>query len=327
VISILNKKRGNIFISGGTGFIGTNLSIFLAKNFSNFKITIYDNFTMDYQLKKRLKKLKNYPNIKVVNGSIENQTKLNKSMKDQDVIFHLASNADISIAATNPSIDFYQGVYLTKNVLEAARINKVNEIYFTSGSGVYGENKKIKFSETKETYHPISPYGANKLASESLISAYCYMFGIKGISFRLANVVGPYQTHGVIFDFFNKMKKNNNILKVLGNGNQKKSYIYVDDVIRGIIFIIKQNKKTYDTYNVSNNDSVTVKYIAKTLVKYFYKKYKIKHKIIYEKKNRGWNGDVPIIQISNKKIKKKGWKFLYSSKKSIKKTISYFLKS
>lgn len=324
-MTYLNNKKCRIFITGGTGFIGTNLAIYLAKRSKENLISLYDNFSMSYEISKRLKILKLYKNIKIIRGNIENQLKLNKSMKKHHIIFHLASNADISAAAKNPSIDFFQGVCLTKNVLEAARINKVKEIYFTSGSGVYGENKNINFSEIKETYHPISPYGANKLSSESLISAYCYMFGLKGISFRLANVIGELQTHGVIFDFFKKMKKNKKVLNVLGNGSQKKSYIHVRDVISGMFYAIKKNKKIYDTFNISNNDTITVKYIANQCVSSYCNVNKInKHTIKFQKQIRGWNGDVPIIKMSNKKIRSLGWTYNYSSKEAIKKTVKYF---
>ena len=203
----MNKNRlknKNFFITGGLGFIGTNLCEYLCKKFPKSKITVYDNFCMSHGIKERIKILKQYKNLKILKGRIEDFKKLNKSIKNHDIIFHLASNADISAAAENPSIDFYQGVFLTKNILEAARKNQIKEIYFTSGSGVYGENKNTIFSEDKEIYHPVSPYGANKLSSESLISAYCHMFKMKGVSFRLANVIGPLQTHGVIFDFSKK---------------------------------------------------------------------------------------------------------------------------
>lgn len=322
-MTYLNKKKCKIFITGGTGFIGTNLAIHLAQTSKENLITLYDNFTMSYEKSKRLNLLKTYKNIKIIKGCIEDQAKLNKSTKKHHIIFHLASNADISAAEKNPSIDFYQGVCLTKNILESARLNQIKEIYFTSGSGVYGENRKVNFSETKEVYHPISPYGANKLSSESLISAYCHMFGIKGISFRLANVIGDLQTHGVIFDFFKKMKKKK-VLYVMGNGSQKKSYIHVKDAISGMIHAIKKNKKIYDTFNISNNDAVTVRYIANQCVLSYCKGKKKKHKIKFQKQIRGWNGDVPIIKMSNKKIKRLGWRFKYSSKESVNDTIKYF---
>ena len=325
LMTYLNKKKCKIFITGGTGFIGTNLAIYLAKRSKENLISLYDNFSMSYEKSKRIKILKSYKNIKIIKGDIEDQLRLRKSMRKHHVIFHLASNADISAAEKNPSIDFFQGVCLTKNVLESARINKIKEIYFTSGSGVYGENKNVNFSEAKETYHPVSPYGANKLSSESLISAYCYMFGLKGISFRLANVIGELQTHGVIFDFFKKMKMNKKFLNVLGNGSQKKSYIHVIDVISGMLYAIKKNKKIYDTFNVANNDTVTVKYIANQCVAYYCNAKKLKkHKIKFQKQIRGWNGDVPIIKMSNKKIRSLGWKFSYSSKEAVKKTVKYF---
>ena len=225
-MSNLTKNQKNfIFITGGLGFIGTNLSVYLAKNYPKSIITLFDDFSMKVKLKKRLEYVSNFKNIRVIKGKIENDKKLNDSIKNHNIVFHLASNADISAAAKKPDLDFYQGVYLTKNVLEVSRLNKIKEFYFTSGSGVYGEDHNKIFNESSSLYHPVSPYGANKLSSESLISAYAHMFNIKAISFRLANVVGKFQTHGVIYDFILKLKKqlelNSTYNNLINNKNNK----------------------------------------------------------------------------------------------------------
>ena len=326
-MSNLTKNQKNfIFITGGLGFIGTNLSVYLAKNYPKSIITLFDDFSMKVKLKKRLEYVSNFKNIRVIKGKIENNKKLNDSIKNHNIVFHLASNADISAAAKKPDLDFYQGVYLTKNVLEVSRLNKIKEFYFTSGSGVYGEDHNKIFNESSSLYHPVSPYGANKLSSESLISAYAHMFNIKAISFRLANVVGKFQTHGVIYDFLNKLKNNHKILKVLGNGNQLKSYIYVDDVITGIVFGAKHSKKLYDTFNIANNDSVTVKFIAKECIKSFANKFNFDlARPIYQKQLKGWNGDVPIIKISTKKINSLGWRHQKTSVAAVKETVNQLL--
>jgi UDP-glucose 4-epimerase len=323
---LIKNKKNFIFITGGLGFVGTNLGVYLAKTYPKSIITLFDDFSMKVKLKKRLECVSNFKNIKIVEGKIENFKKLNNNIKNHNIVFHLASNADISAAEIKPDIDFYQGAYLTKNVLEVSRLNKIKEFYFTSGSGVYGENHDIIFNESSSLYHPVSPYGANKLSSESLISAYAHMFNIKAISFRLANVVGRFQTHGVIYDFLNKLKNNNRILKVLGNGSQLKSYIYVDDVISGILFGVTHSKKIYETFNIANNDSVTVKFIAKQCIKSFSDKFNSNHaRPIYQKQLRGWNGDVPIIKMSTKKINSLGWCHQKTSVAAVKETINQLL--
>ena len=324
--NLIKNHKNFIFITGGLGFIGTNLGAYLAKFYPKSIITFYDDFSMKVKLKKRLEYISNFKNINVIEGKIEDVKKLNHSIKNHNIVFHLASNADISAAAKKPELDFYQGVYLTKNVLEASRLNKITEFYFTSGSGVYGEDHNRVFNESSSLYHPVSPYGANKLSSESLISAYAHMFNIKAISFRLANVVGRFQTHGVIYDFLNKLKKSNKILKVLGNGNQLKSYIYFDDVVAAIVFGAKHSKKLYDTFNIANNDSVTVKFIAKECIKSFANKFNYNFaRPKYQKQLRGWNGDVPIIKMSTKKINSLGWRHQKTSVAAVKETVNKLL--
>lgn len=324
--NLIKNQKNSIFITGGLGFVGTNLSIYLAKTYPKSIITIFDDFSMKVKLKKRLECVSNFKNIRIVEGKIENFKKLNNNIKNHNIVFHLASNADISAAAKKPDLDFYQGVYLTNNVLEVSRLNKIKEFYFTSGSGVYGEDHNIIFNESSSLYHPVSPYGANKLSSESLISAYAHMFNIRAISFRLANVIGRFQTHGVIYDFLNKLKNNKKILKVLGNGNQLKSYIHIDDAISGILFGIRCSKKIYETFNITNNDSVTVKFIARQCIKSFANKFNSNlAKPIYQKQLRGWNGDVPFIKMSTKKINSLGWRHKKTSVAAVEETVDQLL--
>src|SRR5439155_24389307 len=147
---------------------------------------------------------------------------------------HLAANPDIAKAVTRPDIDFWEGTYLTQNVLEAMRVTGARNIIYTSGSGVYGENPKVAFREDYGPCLPISTYGASKLACEGLISAYCHMFGFSGRTFRFANVVGPRQTHGVGYDFVRFLKADPTRLRILGDGTQKKSYIHVEDVLAAV---------------------------------------------------------------------------------------------
>jgi UDP-glucose 4-epimerase len=200
------------FVSGGAGFIGSSLIHRLLKNEQDIEIVCYDNLSvgkLEY-----LNDIKNDPRLKIFIANIQDTRFLVKCMNGCDIIYHFASNSDISKAMTEPSIDFYEGTLLTFYILEAMRINKVKRIIYASGSGVYGFTGLFKNTEN-ETLQPASPYGASKMAGEGLISAYCHLFNMQGAAYRFANVIGKNSTHGVIKDFIEKLKNNKHLWKSL----------------------------------------------------------------------------------------------------------------
>jgi len=311
------------FITGGAGFIGSSIAKNLVKNKKN-RLIIFDNFSSGS--KRHLNEIKKEPNIKIITGDLKNKKILLRYSKKSDVIIHTAANPDISKAITNPEIDFWEGTYLTQNILEAARINSIKYFIYLSGSGVYGKpfDNNISFKENYGICKPISTYGASKLGCEAVISSYSYMFSIKSICLRLANVVGPGQTHGVGYDFIRKLKKNPKKLIILGDGNQKKSYIYISDVIDAInksIKFLKETKIFFDIFNIATNDYITVKEIAKICIKKMGLNKK-KIKIFYTGGQGGWKGDVPRIKLNIKKSKKLNWQPTINSRNSIEKSIS-----
>jgi UDP-glucose 4-epimerase len=183
--------------------------------------------------------------------------------------------------------------------LEACRLNKIQHIIYTSGSGIYGDTKKTLYENKINNLEPVSFYGASKLACEGLMSAYSHMYNMKITVFRMANIIGKYSTHGVIYDFLKKLKKNKKKLLILGNGTQNKSYLHVEDLITAFLNVTKKQKKKYDIFNVSTDDLITVNKIA----------------------NIGWKGDVSYIKLSNKKLKKIGWNYKYNTSLAVEKTI------
>lgn len=313
-------------ITGGAGFLGSNLAENLLKknNLVQVKVILIDNFKIGkIQNLNRVRKTKN---LKIIKADIKNLDKIKKYFKNVDVVFHFAANADIGKAVLDPTIDFTEGTLLTKNVLEAMRLNSVRKIIYTSGSGVYSERTSNLYSEKNSTSKPISPYGASKVASEAMISAYCHMFGMSSIIFRFANLVGKNQTHGVVYDFLKKLKKNNKKLKILGNGNQKKSYIHVSDVLTAlniandyILNSTKNKKEIFEIFNLGNDDAITVKDIANLTCQALNLN---RVKLIFGKSIRGWKGDVPVIKLNYNKFKKLKWKPKLSSKLAIKKTLN-----
>jgi UDP-glucose 4-epimerase len=224
-----------------------------------------------------------------------------------DLVAHFAANPNIAAAETRPDIDFWEGTLLTQNLLEAMRLGGSRYLIYASGSGVYGESAE-DFSENHGPCQPISTYGASKLACESMISAYCHMFGLRARTLRFANVVGPRQTHGICYDLIRKLITDPTRLQVLGDGSQTKSYIHVDDVVRAMLMMISILKSTdtapYDVFNVATEDYVSVRQIAQAVANL------ISPEAVLEfgTEPRGWKGDVPVVRFDTTKIKNLNWK-------------------
>lgn len=294
-----------VFVSGGAGFIGSHLVASLLKDSGIERVVIFDNFTSG-QLS-HIKESANDPRVEVVKADLKELRTVTSAMQGCDTVFHLAANPDIAKAVTQPDIDFWEGTYLTQNVLEAMRVNGTRRILYTSGSGVYGENPAVAFAEDYGPCVPISTYGASKLACEGLIAAYCHMFDLVGRAFRFANVVGPRQTHGVGYDFVRRLKADPTQLRILGDGSQKKSYIHVEDVLAAIRLAEERAREKYAVFNVATDDYITVAEIADLAVKVSgitpgATKYE------FTGGDRGWKGDVPVVRFDCSKIKALGWK-------------------
>ena len=308
-------------VVGGAGFIGSHFAQTLLN--LNHDVTVIDNFcsgTMHH-----LENFKNHPNFRLVTLDVENTLELTQALKNVQVVIHLASNPDIAKAAIDPRIDFVQGTVLTESVVEACRQSNVSTILYASGSGVYGDAGNSLLTE-ESPLSPISTYGASKLAGETLLAAYSFMFGMKTIAFRFANVVGPKQTHGVAFDFLKKLQNGTTKLEILGNGKQSKSYIYVEDVIDGVLLANAKISSGYEVFNLSTDDQVTVNVIAKLCKDAM----KIESGIVvnsYTGGDRGWKGDVPVVRISANKIKRLGWAPRFNSLEALSKSIDSMINS
>jgi UDP-glucose 4-epimerase len=302
------------FVTGGAGFIGSHLLGRLLGSKGTEKVVIYDNFTSGQR--SHLQAQASDRRLSVVEADLKDAGRLREAMDGCDTIFHLAANPDIAKAITQPDIDFWEGTYLTQNVLEAMRQTGATQIFYTSGSGVYGEDPAVDFPENHGPCIPISTYGASKLASESLMAAYCHMFGLVARVFRFANVVGPRQTHGVGYDFIRRLKGDATSLRILGDGSQKKSYIHVDDVLDAIFLVATKAVKSYDVFNVATDDYVTVRQIADLAVAIAGLQ---PNEVQYDFTggDRGWKGDVPIVRFDCSKIKALGWRNRRSSAEAL----------
>lgn len=301
-----------IIVTGGAGFIGSHLVDRLLKDGN--EVIVIDNLSSG-----KMEFIKhNMKNPRFCLVKVDLLGNVDEYFKSVDEVWHLAANPDVRTIDANVHVK--QNILSTKNVLEAMRKNNVKRIFFTSSSTVYGEaissGKMVPTGEGHIT-EPISLYGAAKLSSESIIRAYCNCFEMNSWIFRFANVIGPRSTHGVIFDFIKKLKENPSCLEILGNGKQKKSYVYIEDCIEAMLTARKKSNEIINIFNIGSDDWIEVLEIAKILTE----KMKLKPKFNFTGGDRGWKGDVPLMILEIEKIKKTGWVPKYNSSDSVIKTI------
>jgi UDP-glucose 4-epimerase len=299
------------FVAGGAGFIGSHLVEALLRH-SNEQVVVYDNLSSG--TRSRLQSVLDDERLQLVIGNIEAFDDLVRAMEGCDHLYLLASNPDISLAIADPAIDFWRGTFLTHNVLEAMRINRVPRITYTSGSGVYGDQGETEVDEDFAPLIPISTYGASKLASEAMIAAYAHMFDIDAVVFRFANVVGSRQTHGVTYDFVRRLFADPSELQILGDGSQSKSYVHVEDVVGAMMLLTETGWEGFEILNVGTGDHITVSEIADLVVERMGLE-KIPYS--YTGGDRGWKGDVPIVRFRSSKLASLGWRCAYSSREAI----------
>jgi UDP-glucose 4-epimerase len=299
------------FTVGGAGFIGSHLTRALLAE-PNASVTVFDNFSSGRQW--HLDDLVDHPRARFVRGDVKDLAALTSSMRGHDHVYHLASNPDIAKAATQPDIDFWDGTYLTQNVLEAMRVVGVRRLTYASGSGIYGDTGDRPVFENYAPLLPISTYAASKLAGEALISAYCHMFDFDGVVFRFANVVGPNQTHGVAYDFIRRLLTEPGHLVVLGDGTQSKSYIHVDDVVGAMRWVAREPWKGFEYFNAATEDCVTVHEIADLVCERLGLQ-----GVRYEFTggSRGWKGDVPVVRFDTRKLRARGWQTQRTSREAL----------
>jgi UDP-glucose 4-epimerase len=292
------------FIVGGSGFIGSHFTDVLLEDESTQRVTAFDNLGSGttWHVEHHL----GDPRFSLVVADVRDKDRLAEAMAGHDVVIHLASNPDIARAATEPSIDFDAGTLLTHLVIETARASGVSEILYASGSGVYGELGEHEAHEDHGPLVPVSTYAASKLAGEALLAAYCHMFEMRGRAFRFGNVVGPRQTHGVGYDFVRRLRDDPTRLRILGDGEQSKSYIHVSDVIRAVLLVSEKEQSIYNVFNVATGDYVTVTDIAQLAVQCMGLD-PASVTFEYTGGDRGWKGDIPVVRLNSDRIKALGW--------------------
>ena len=240
-----------------------------------------------------------------------------KSMQGVEMVHHLAANPDIRLGTEVTDTDLKQGTLATYNVLEAMRMEGVSRISFSSSSAIYGEAEQMPTPETYGPVMPISLYGASKLGSEALITAWAGTFGADAWIHRFANIVGPRGTHGVIFDFIHKLKRDPSRLEVLGNGMQEKSYMSAEDCVKAMIHLIGHCDKNVNLYNLGTGDTCSVRRIAEIVVE---ESGLEGVSIEYTGGDRGWAGDVPKTSLEVSRLLETGFKPNLASEEAIRHT-------
>ncbi len=313
---------GSWFIVGGAGFIGGHLVDRLLTSPDVTTVTVFDNFSSGREW--HLANHQNDPRLRVQRETVHNLSALREGMASHDTVVHLASNPDIARALTEPRVDFDEGTLLTFNVLEAMREAGVRQILYASGSGVYGDLGDLEVDEDYGPLIPVSTYGASKLAGEVMISAYCAMFDIAACTFRFANVVGPRQTHGVGFDFLRKLRDDPSRLEILGDGNQSKSYIHIDDVLNAVLLAHEVAMDQFHVFNVGTGDYITVREIADLAAECVgLEPSDVEY--VATGGDRGWKGDVPVVRLNTERIRKLGWNCTRSSKDALRDALESML--
>lgn len=310
----------NILVTGGAGFIGSHLVDYLIKE--NHKIVCVDNLLLGREA--FIEHHKRKPNFKFIKADLLDKINLEQIFKEHafDCVFHMAANSDIQQGAMYAHIDLNNTFMTTFNVLECMKQYNVKQIIFASSSVIYGELNQSLHEDIGPLF-PISLYGAAKLSSEAYISAFCENYGMRSWIIRFPNVVGERTTHGIIFDFMKKLEINSKELEILGDGKQEKQYLYVKDLVEGILFIWKNSNDKINYFNIGAEGFVTPTRIAEILVEGLGLK---NVKFSYTGGDRGWVGDVPKFKFDLSKLNNLGWKVKLTSEEAVKLAIKQILK-
>lgn len=306
----------NILVAGGAGFIGSHLCDALIEKGN--KIIVADKLIMG---KQNIKHLEENTSFKFYEMELANQENVDRLFSENDinVVYHMAANSDIQKSGKDPSIDFNDTLLTTRALLEGMRKANVKNLFFASTSAVYGEMLDVVLDESTGGIKPVSYYGGAKLASEALISSYVSMCDMNVIIFRFPNVIGPRLTHGAVFDFIRKLRKNPTELEILGNGTQCKPYIYVLDLVEAIVKLTDTFKSGEEVYNISvESKGTTVTHIAEIVVDVLGLN---NVKFNYTGGDRGWKGDVPRFSYNIAKVLATGWRPQHTSDEAIRQTV------
>ncbi|MHB1907368.1 MAG: NAD-dependent epimerase/dehydratase family protein [Nitrososphaerales archaeon] len=309
----------NILVTGGCGFIGSHLVDYIMEKGN--EVLVLDNLSAG-----NLKNLEHWKSSKSLRIRKEDLLSPGLAIPTNcDTIYHVAANPDVRIGSSNPSVHFEENIVATYNLLEAMRKSHAKKIVFTSTSTIYGEAEVMPTAEDYGPLEPISIYGGTKLACEALISSYAYTYGFKAMICRLANVIGARSTHGIIYDFLQKLEKNPQELEILGDGTQTKSYLHVKDCVEGILTGSDKATGQVSIFNIGSEDQINIMKIAEIVCE-IGEYENVKYKLVPTADGRGWTGDVKVMRLDISKLKLLGWKPLMNSEEAVVQTVRNIIK-
>jgi len=309
-----------IFITGAAGFIGSSLADLLLAQ--GTRVVGWDNFSTGQE--GFVAHAQTNPSFRLVRGDNLDLDALTAAMKGCDTVFHLAANADVRFGLEHPRKDLEQNTLATFNVLEAMRANGIKTIAFASTGSVYGEATVIPTPEDAPFPIQTSLYATSKLAGEGLVHSYCEGFGFEGYVFRFVSILGERYTHGHVLDFFKQLLEHPDHLKVLGDGTQRKSYLYVQDCLAAMLHVMKgglakKAKHRVEVFNLGADEYVQVNDSIRIICAHL----GLKPRLEYSGGDRGWIGDNPFIFLDTKKIQATGWKARLGIEQAIIRTLSW----
>jgi len=304
-----------VVVTGCAGFIGSNLADRLLQDGNH--VTGIDNFATGQR--KFLESALRHSRFRLIEGDMLNEDGLTQWFRGADCVMHLAANADVRFGTDHPRMDLEQNTIATQNVLEAMRANGIKRVVFTSTGSVYGEATVIPTPENAPFPVQTSLYGASKLAGEGLIAAYCEGFGFQSWIFRFVSILGERYTHGHVFDFYKQLKLDPTKLRVLGNGKQRKSYLYIQDCIDAMLLAMENASGKVNIFNLGVDDycevTDSIGWISEALG--------AKPKLEFTGGDRGWIGDNPFIFLDTATIRALGWKPKLGIREGVIRTVEY----
>jgi UDP-glucose 4-epimerase len=303
------------FITGCAGFIGSNLADRLLA--SGRAVVGFDDFSSGQR--RFLEDALRHPRFRLIEGDLLDLAALTAAMRGADCVFHLAAHADVRSGAAHPRKDLEQNTLATHNVLESMRVNGIGKIAFASTGSVYGEAGVFPTPEDAPFPVQTSLYGASKLACEGLIAAYCELFGFQSWIFRLVSILGERYAHGHVLDFYKQLMSHPDHLSVLGDGRQRKSYLYVQDCLDAMLLAMSRAADRVNIFNLGVDSYCEVK----DSVAWICSALGLHPVVSYTGGDRGWAGDNPFIFLDTARIRALGWRPKLGIREGVTKTIGF----
>ena len=302
------------FVTGCAGFIGSTLTDRLLDD--AHEVVGYDNFSTGQA--RFLHRARDRARFRLVQGDVLDTPTLTAAMSGCECVFHLAANADVRFGTTHPRRDLEQNTIATHSVLEAMRSSGVSRIAFASTGSIYGESAVIPTPEDAPFPIQTSLYAASKLAGEGLIQAYCAGFGFQAWIFRFVSILGERYSHGHVVDFYQQLSSDPHRLRVLGDGHQRKSYLYVQDCVTGMLTALSGSADTVNVFNLGHESycelNESIGWICAALG--------VTPRIEYGGGERGWVGDNPFIFLDTRRIRALGWSPTLCIREGIERTLA-----